>query len=133
MPKFFIEFGVTVYHDEFIEAPNIEAARNVAYALDLNPKFLYERLRPAWGKTAAAIANDFTDVECDTVPDDTEVTIDADMLKTYLSPIELYDYHKACIEPEIKQAIEKGDWLRVSELAAKLAEESPRIREEAHE
>ena len=133
MPKFFMEFGVAVYHDEYIEAPNIEAARNVAYALNLSPKFLYERLRPAWSKTAAAIADDFTDVDCDAVPDNTEVTIDADALKTYLSPIELYDYHKACIEPEIKQAMKDGNWMLVSELAAKLAEKSPRVKEEAHE
>lgn len=127
MPKFYIEFGVTVYHEEVIEAPNIETARDVAYALDMNDTFLYERLRPSWGKTASAIADDFTEPDCNAVPDayeaTTGVTMDADALGEYLSPIEIRDYRKACIEPEIKKAMESDDWKRVSELASKLAKE----------
>lgn len=125
MPKFYIEFGVTVYHSECIEAPDINAARNVAYALDCNTKFLNERLRPSWSNDAGSVADDYTDVDCIEVgmPYESDVTMDADALGEYLSPIEMRDYRKACIEPEIEKAMESDDWKRVAELASELAKE----------
>lgn len=124
MPKYEIEFGVTVYHLEVIEAPNDVVASDVAYALDSSGEYLEEVLRKKWAEHAASNADDFTDVVYNSIDRAAQTTMSNEQLEHYLSATEMRDYRKACIESEIKKAMEVNDWKLVAELASKLTKEN---------
>ena len=124
MPKYEIEFGVTVYHLEVIEAPNDDVASNVAYALDSSGEYLEKVLRKKWAEHAASNADDFNDVVCNSIDQAAQTTMSNRQLERYLSATEMRGYRKACIESDIKKAMEANDWKLVAELASELAKEN---------